>query len=59
MRPLAEESPREEADEDHLCVAEDGREAGPDLLDGVVPEDEIDREECAGEPGEHTHTPRP
>src|SRR6187402_2570046 len=58
-RPLAEEQPRGDGHDDDLGVAEDGRQPGSDLLDGVVPEHEIDREEDAGEPGEPRLTWRP
>jgi hypothetical protein len=50
MRPLAQQEPGEQADEDDLGVAEDGREPCADLLDAVVPEDEVSGEERAGDP---------
>ena len=46
-----EERPREEADDHDLGVAEDRREPGPDVLDRVVPEDQVGGEERAREPG--------
>src|SRR5439155_22315278 len=58
-RPLAEDRPREHADEDDLEVAEHRREPGAYLLDALVPGDEVDREEEPGEPGERALAQRP
>src|SRR5919108_844774 len=52
MRPLAQEEPREQSYEDDLRITEDGGEAGPDLLDAVVPEDQVGGEERSGDPCE-------
>ena len=51
-RPLAEQQPREEPDDDDLEVAEDGRQTGPDRLDGVVPEHQVAGEEDPGDGGQ-------
>ena len=48
-RPLPEEQPREEADDDDLQVAEDRRQPRPDRLDGVVPEHQVAGEEDPGD----------
>src|SRR4029077_5059416 len=40
-RPLPEEEPREEADDDDLEIPENGRQPSPDRLDRVVPEHEV------------------
>ena len=45
-----EHQPRGDRDEDDLRVAEDRRETGTDLLDGVMPEHEVHGEEGAGDP---------
>src|SRR5207244_640766 len=45
-----EESPREQPDEDDLRVAENRGQARPDLLDRVVPEDQVGGKECACQP---------
>ena len=58
-RPLAEEHPREQPDEDDLDVPEHGREPGADLVDGVVPEDQVGREEDACDPGVDPRLDRP
>ncbi len=50
--PLAEERPGDERDEHDLRVAEHGAEPGADVLDRVVPEDEVGAEEDAGGDGE-------
>ena len=44
--------PRDERHERDLQVAQDGRQAGADVVDRVVPADEVDREEDAGDGGE-------
>src|SRR5215216_3748987 len=48
----------EHADEHDLCVPEDRREAGADVLDGTVPQDQVGGEERAGEPRPGAHAPR-
>jgi hypothetical protein len=58
VRPLVEDEPREEADEHDLRVAEHGREPGADLVDRVVPEDEVGGEEQAREPRERARPQR-
>ena len=57
-RALAKDRPRQEADEHDLRVAENGREAGAHVLDRVVPEDEVGREEDAADPGRAAQRPR-
>ncbi len=56
---LAEKRPGEQADQDDLQVAEHRREAGADLLDALVPGDQVDREEETGEPGQPALLDRP
>ena len=46
-RPLAEQQPRRDGDEHDLQVGEHGRQAGADVGDRVVPEDEVGGEERA------------
>ena len=48
LDPLAQHRPRGERDDHHLEVAEHRREPGADVLDRVVPEDQVAREEHAG-----------
>jgi len=59
VRPLLEEEPREQPDEDDLRVAEHRGEAGSDVLDRVVPEDEVAGEEEARQPRERARAERP
>ena len=47
-RALAEQQPRRDGDEHDLQVGEHGRQAGADVGDRVVPEDEVGGEERAG-----------
>jgi hypothetical protein len=49
VRALPEQPPRDHRDHQHLQVAEDGREAGADGVDRVVPQDEVAGEEHPGE----------
>ena len=58
-RSLAEQEPRDDADEDDLRVAEHRCKAGADGLDRVVPEDEVHREEQAGDDRKPPRAPRP
>ncbi len=58
-RSLAEQPPGEEADDDHLQVAQHGRDAGADGRDGVVPEHQVDREEDAGAAASQRSRARP
>ncbi len=51
-RPLPEDQERDDADDEDLEIAENGREARPDRFDGVVPEQQVAREEDAGDRGE-------
>ena len=44
---LAADEPGEQRHDDDLEVAEHGREAGADVLDRVVPDDQVDGEEHA------------
>ena len=57
-RPLTQQQPREEPDDDHLEVAEDGGQARPDGLDGVVPEHQVAGEEDPRDRGEPDRLPR-
>src|SRR5207253_3913229 len=50
LRALSEECPREQTHEHDLRVAEHRRESGADLLDRVVPEDEVGGEESPCQP---------
>ena len=52
LDPLAQQRPRGERDDHHLQVAEHRRQPGADILDRVVPEDQVAREEHAGGGGE-------
>jgi hypothetical protein len=56
MRPLAQDRPGEQPDHDDLRVAEHRRKAGSDLLDAVVPQDEVGCEEGARNPRERDGT---
>ena len=56
--PLPEEQPRDDADEDHLQVAHDRRQPGPEIDDGVVEESQVGGEEDARREGEHPLAPR-
>ncbi len=56
-RPLPEDQPRDDADDEHLEVAQHGRQARPDALDGVVPEHEVAGEEDAGDGGQPPRSP--
>ena len=58
-RPLAQDRPGEQANENDLQVAEHRRETGADLLDPLVPGDQIDGEEHPGEPGQPALLQRP
>ena len=57
-RALAEHGPREHRDEHDLRVPEHGREPGADLLDRVVPEDQVGREEDARRPRDQSRAAR-
>ena len=48
-RPLAEDQPRDERDDDDLEVPEHGGETRPDRVDRVVPRQQVGREEHAGD----------
>ena len=50
--PLPEEQPRGDRHDHDLRVAEHRRQPGADLLDGVVPQHEVDGEEDARDPGQ-------
>ncbi len=52
MRALVEKPPGDEGDHEDLQVSQHGGEPRAYCLDGVVPEDQVDGEEGAGEMGE-------
>ena len=53
---LAQQQPREQRHQDDLRVSEHGRKPRADLLDRVVPEDQVGREEGALRPGERARS---
>ena len=57
-RPLPEDQPRDDADDQDLEVAEDRRQPRPDVFDGVVPERQVTREEDAGDERQPHRTTR-
>ena len=57
-RALAEDGERDERDDDDLQVAEHGAQPGADVVDRVVPEDEVAGEEHAGDEREAGHARR-
>ena len=57
-RTLAEHGPREHRDEHDLRVPEHGREPRPDLLDRVVPEDQVCCEEHSRRPRDQPRSTR-
>ena len=59
FRPLGEHRPRHKRHEHDLYVREHGREAGADVVDRVVPEDQVGGEEDSGGHGDAALGPRP
>jgi len=57
--PLTEEEPGGDRHEHDLGVAQHRRQARPHLVDGVMPEDEVRREERARDPGKPGLAARP